>query len=109
MDVDDVETPLGVEAPDHRGNQRPEAEHRLGGIDEEGERRPDAEDLEELLPRGRLVDRLLRGNEQPRSDHGHLVAAAAELRRLPVDMLGDPAQLRVVVLGDDCDAHTENR
>ena len=42
---------------------------------------------------------------QPRRDQRHVVAAARELRRLAVDVLGDPAELRVVVVADDRDAH----
>ena len=42
---------------------------------------------------------------QPRRDQRDVVAAAGELRRLAVDVLGDPAELRVVVVADDRDAH----
>ena len=42
-------------------------------------------------------------------DDGHLVAAPGELPRLSVDVLGDAAKHRVVVIGDDGDPHAGAR
>src|SRR5439155_11907164 len=61
-------------------------------------------DLEVLGPRRRSVDRLRR-DEQLGGHERHLVAAVGKLRRLAVGMLRDPAELRVVVVADDADAH----
>ena len=46
-----------------------------------------------------------RGRQQVAGDHGHLVAAGAQMGRLAVHVLRDATQLRVVVIGDDRDPH----
>ena len=64
------------------------------------------DDLERLLAERALVavdDR--RGVQQPPRDDRHLVPARGELRRLPVHVFGDAAELRIVVVRDDRDAH----
>ena len=38
-------------------------------------------------------------------DDGHLMTPPRQLRGLSVDVLGDPAEVRVVVVGDDGDPH----
>ena len=70
------------------------------------EREAGVDDLERLLAQRALVavdDR--RGVQQPSRDDGHLMPACGELRRLPVHVFGDAAELRVVVVRDDRDAH----
>ncbi len=46
-----------------------------------------------------------RRHREPRCDDRDLVATARELCRLAVDVLGDPAELGVVVVADDSDPH----
>ena len=108
MDVDDVKASLCVDAAELRAEQRSEGQYRFGGVHVDGIGPPDPNDLEELISGRNVVDGSS-WNEQPRRDQRYLVAATRELRCLTVSMLSDPTELRVVVLGDDCDAHTENR
>ena len=70
------------------------------------QREAGADDLERLLALRALVavdDG--RGVQQPTRDDGHLVPARGQLRRLAVHVFGDAAELRVVVVRDDRDAH----
>ncbi len=53
---------------------------------------------------GSVVGYRRRAEEIARDDR-HLVAAGAQVGRLPVHVLGDPAELRVVVVRQDGDTH----
>ena len=90
--------------PRSRSEERHE---RLGAVRVE---RPGARQMLDLERprRQRLVAGGRRAHRQPRRDQRDVVAAARELRRLAVDVLGDPAELRVVVVADDRDSHARH-
>ena len=70
------------------------------------QRLADAHDLERrvLLRPVVVVDHRRRPREVAGDDR-HVVPARRQVRRLPVDVLRDPTELRVVVIGDDRDPH----
>ena len=108
MDVNDVEATL-VEQPVERGSEtgRP-ADERLCTVDIDRERATMPDDLERLGRKNIGIDRMGHFDE-PRSDHGHLVASPRELRCLTVNMLGHASELGVVVVTHDCDPHRSRR
>ena len=83
---------------------------RLRGVAVERDADAHAHDVEALVddrPRVLVGDR--RRAQQMPGDDGHLMAAPGELPRLSVDVLGNAAKHRVVVIGDDGDPHAGAR
>ena len=83
---------------------------RLRGVAVERHADTHAHDLEALVddrPGVRVGDR--RRVQQMPGDDGHLVTAPGELPGLSVDVFGDAAKHRVVVIGDDGDPHAGAR
>ena len=105
VDVEPLEEPLQL--------QHESGRHGVDGLRGVAvERHADAEahDLEPFVDDrpGVLVGDRRRAQEMPCHDR-HLVAAPCELARLTVDVLGDAAKHRVVVIGDDGDPHAGAR
>ena len=86
--------------------ERRDRVQRLRVVAVHGQREPGVDDLERLVAQRPLVAVDDRGGvQQPPRDDGHLMPAGGELRRLAVHVFGDAAELRVVVVRDDRDAH----
>ena len=110
VDVHDVERARRQEAPQL---QRPAGEHgvqRLGAVAVERERQAHVHELDAVGGEHALVavGGAGRVRHAPGED-GHLVAARGQVHGLPVNVLGDPAELGVVVVGEDADAHARSR
>ena len=106
MDVHDVELPRGEEAPQL---SRPERQHGvqcLRAVAVERQGHAHAHELDAvgrdhaLVPVGGA-----RRVGQAAGHDRHLVTAGGEVHGLPVDVLGDAAELRVVVVRENADAH----
>jgi hypothetical protein len=106
VDVDHVESMPAVDMVERGGQAGADGDERLGPVRVERERATDVDDVEETIRELVAVDRLW-SDRQSRREHRDLVPTAGELRRLSVDVLGDPTELRVVVVGDDRDLHLE--
>ena len=100
----DVELPPGVEAVKDERDPRAEGDEALGPIHVKGDSATDVRDLEVSCRLVVVID-ASRHMEEPRRHHGDLVTVPREFRSLSVDMLGNTAELRVVVVADDRDPH----
>ena len=102
----DVELPRGEEAPQLASAARQHGVQRLRAVAEERHGQAHANQLDLVVGKHACVavggaPRRLR---HATGDDRHLMPSAGEVESLPVDVLGDPAQLRVVVVRQDADA-----
>ena len=109
VDVHDVELPRGQEAPQL---QRPAGEHgvqRLRAVAVERQRQAHVHELDAVGREHALVPvGGARGVRHAPGEDRHLVAARGQVHGLPVDVLGDAPELRVVVVREDADAHASD-
>ena len=104
--VDDINLELLENLAQLAAQQRIDNVIRLRGIAIAGERRANADDLkgDAILGVNFAVDNPWRAHNIARH-HGYLVPASSQLRGLAMDVLGNPAEMRVVIVGDDGDPH----
>ena len=106
VDVDHVDRSLPKDLSQPAAQQRVDHVIRLGGVAVAGQGGADPDDLERHVVLGSdltIDDR--RGTKHVARHDGHVVTAPRQLRGLTVDVLGDPAEMRVVIIGDDGDPH----
>ncbi len=102
--VEDVEASTPELAVERVREPCPEGHERLRSVHVERKGAADVDDLEVPRRTKVRVDRPRRDCES-RRQHRHVVPPPRELRGLAVDVLGDPPELRVVVVADDPDLH----
>ena len=104
VDVHDVELPLGEEAPQLPAAERDHGVQRLRAVAVERHRDAHVHELDAVVRRARARRRsaVARRVQQAPGQDRHLVPARSEAPGLPVDVLGDAPELRVVVVGQRC-------
>ena len=100
--MDDVEAAAAVDAVECRDETRAQGDQRLGAIGVERLRPTYPLELKAARREVVSIERV-RSDREPGCNHRDVVPATGQFGRLAVDVLGDAAKLRVVVLADDRD------